>query len=193
MKNRFRKYAATLTAVLFSVSSLFSVAAAAEQEVYTVNETIVSDFAESLPEDDELLLGYFEQKLVESDLFSTRAAVAYSAIGSYRLSGPALEIYNTAKSRIESIASGNEESTVIIFPEKKFTYEQLGLESGASENDIKNAIKQVISKVYKCLLADLPYDFYWHDKSKGMSFGYSCSSNAAAVTFTNLKYSFSPA
>jgi len=192
MTYRFRKITAVMTAAMVSASALFSLPAYAENNKYTAEESVVSEYAESLPSSDELLLGYFEQKLMESDCFSCNEAVSYSALGSSRLSGTALEMYNTAKAQIEKIAAGKEASTVITFPELPFTYEELGLESGASSSDIQSAIASVAQKIYRYLLSDLPYELYWHDKSTGMRFGYGYTYDASTVTFTNLAYKLYP-
>lgn len=189
MKYRFRKITALLTAAMFSASALFTVPAYAEQSTYTVSQDVVSEYAESLPSSEELLLGYFEQKLMESDLFSCNEAVSYSALGSSRLSGTALEMYNAAKAQIENIAAGKEASAVIAFPTITFTYEELGLESGASSSDIQTAIANTAKKVYRYLLTDLPYELYWHDKGTGMKFGYGYTYDGTSVTFNNLAYS----
>ena len=189
MKYRFRKITALLTAVMFSASALFTVPAYAEQSTYTAAQDVVSEYAESLPSSEELLLGYFEQKLMESDLFSCNEAVSYSALGSSRLSGTALEMYNAAKAQIENIAAGKEASAVIAFPTITFTYEELGLESGASSSDIQTAIANTAKKVYRYLLTDLPYELYWHDKGTGMKFGYGYTYDGTSVTFNNLAYS----
>lgn len=188
MTYRFRRWASALTAVMFSASALFSVCAGAEQDTYTSVEAVVSEYAESLPSDDELLLGYFEQKLMESDLFSYNEAVSYSVLGSSRLSGTALEIYNTVKTQIENIAAGKEESAVITISEADFPYEQLGLESGASSSDIQSAISEIGKKIYRYLLTDLPYELYWHDKGTGMKLGYSYTYNGTKVVIS-LNYS----
>ncbi len=189
MTYRFRKITALLTAAIVSASALFSVPSYAEQNTYTAEESVVSEYAENLPSSEELLLGYFEQKLMEADLFSCNEAVSYSVLGSSRLSGTALEMYNTAKAQIENIAAGKEASTVIAFSELPFTYEELGIESGASSGDIQSAIGNIGKKIYRYLLADLPYELYWHDKGTGMRFGYGYTYNDSTVTFTNLAYS----
>lgn len=189
MTYRFRKITALLTAAMFSASALFTVPAYAEQSTYTAAQDVVSEYAESLPSSEELLLGYFEQKLMESDLFSCNEAVSYSALGSSRLSGTALEMYNAAKAQIENIAAGKEASAVIAFPTITFTYEELGLESGASSSDIQTAIANTAKKVYRYLLTDLPYELYWHDKGTGMKFGYGYTYDGTSVTFNNLAYS----
>ncbi len=189
MTYRFRKITALLTAVMVSASALFSVPVSAEQNTYTAAQDVVSEYAESLPSSEELLLGYFEQKLMESDLFSYNEAVSYSALGSSRLSGTALEMYNTAKAQIENIAAGKEASAVIAFPTLTFTYEELGLASGASTSDIQTAIGNIGKKIYRYLLMDLPYELYWHDKGTGMRFGYGYTYDGTTVTFNNLAYS----
>lgn len=191
MKNRFGKITSTITAVLYAASCLFSFTAYAEQETFHAEESVICCEAENLPADSELLLGYFESKIHENNLFHVNDAVSYSALGPLRLKGGDLTIYNAVREGIADIAAGKEASTAIAIPAVEYTYEQMGLTEDAENTDIQTAVKNSYSKIYSYILYDSPYELYWHNKSAGAGMSYSYTRDSEKITLTNFTIKFS--
>ncbi len=191
MKYGLKKLSSLMAVLMFSSSVFAPFTTGAETTEY-ISENIICDFADELPSDDELLTGYFEQKLFESDLFSISEPVTYSAFGSARLNSAELELYNTAKAHIEKVAEGTESSTVIDFNSISFTFEQLGVSEDSEQNDIQLAFHESVRKVYKYLLYDLPYELYWHDKSSGVSISMSLNNTETGIYIPSLSLSLRP-
>lgn len=116
-------------------------------------------------------------------------------------------IYDQLESRIKDVATGIQTNTKFVLDDLS----QINLNWTASECDVSaftqsNVASLVgqkllatldLSKIWYCLLADLPYDLYWHDKSAketGVSYHYSFFSNEARITSlifhfaVNIKY-----
>ena len=191
MKYKAKKLSAFLATIIFSLSALTSFTASADNSAYETGRIVYSS-ADELPCDSELLTGYFENKLYEANIFYTNEAVSYSAFGTARLNSAELEIYNAAKAHITKIAAGNESSTTVVIPSVKFTFEQLGIAQGASDSEVKQAIYEMYAKLCKYMLYDFPYELYWHDKTKGTSYGYYKTTDDSGVTITNLTMKFHP-
>lgn len=190
MTYKIKRLVSVVTGLLFSASSLFSFVTSAEQEIYQAESTVICDVADSIPSDDELLLGYFEQKLYEANPYYTNDPFAYSALGPSKLAGGELTIYNNVKAQISEIAAGKEASAIVVTPAAEFTYEQLGLDSSAESDEISAAIQEIFPKVYKYALMDSPYEFYWHDKGTGAGMSYSYTRDDTKVTATNFTLRF---
>lgn len=106
-------------------------------------------------------------------------------------------LYLALKEQIEKVAAGeitNTEFTIEDADYLRFTPEELGLESISKDNrdDWVAAIEEQIdyAKIWHNLLADCPYDLYWHDKTKGISLNdyvykyYSTGTGVRIKTFT---------
>ena len=98
----------------------------------------------------------------ETGFNSASMAASYSAKAN--LSAVEQAVYSTLKAEIEKIASGQRKDTSIK------TTGVLGSQSAAI-------------KVWHALLADLPYELYWHDKTKGVGFTYSGSFKDVTFSF----------
>ena len=190
MKHRLSKFTAFLMASLISLSALCSINVGAEPDIQVSEEIVISENTGSIPDNDELLLGYFEQQLFDEESVSNY--VATSVLGPSKLSGDALNVYKTLKSKIADIAAGKVGSTEFTLPDVTFTYEQLGLTSGCSNSDISAALSDINGKIYDYLLYDIPYEFYWHDKTVGFRYGCSYARGSTGITCTSYSYKFTP-
>ncbi len=99
----------TMAAALFLLCALPTTAdddTADVETVYTETEQIELDTS-SLSDNDTLLEDYVEQ------LFSLNSGIALSSYGEDYLSGVDLDVYTQLKAAIESIAAGEESSSVV--------------------------------------------------------------------------------
>ena len=109
---------------------------------------------------------------------------AYASVAGQRLSGVNLRLYNALKAQIQQVAAGERSDTVFyvsgatLYPEEYYSAADLGLESFVGEdNKLTDEARQVITdfiridinNVIRALVVDCPYDLYWYDKTKGMS------------------------
>ena len=138
----------------------------------------------SLPSADDRLELFMEERaseLVTEGAYSGRAE-ARSTRGK-RLTGNDKIIYDYLKKEIAKIANGETEDTLIQMPmiesglveQTSYTAEELGVDSiiadGKIAQDAMTAFQAKFSydqtKICRALMADLPYDFYWFDKTAG--------------------------
>ena len=117
----------------------------------------------------ELLDGYLYRlagmdiRSYETGFSSSSMAASYSAKAN--LNRVEQNVYNTLKAEIEKIASGQRKDTNIK------TTGVLGSQASAT-------------KVWHALLADLPYELYWHDKTEGKGVGFTFTGSFKDVTFS---------
>ena len=104
-----------------------------------------------------------------------------------RFTGSAGIIYSSIYSGIQEIAAGRRESAVFTFPVEDLGYgsdiswsaRDLGAQSVVSEGNITDEAVDLtyeifeqeiqITQIIHSLLADCPYELYWHDKTVGVS------------------------
>ncbi|MCD8389405.1 MAG: leucine-rich repeat protein [Oscillospiraceae bacterium] len=151
--------ALTMAAALFLLCALPATAdddAAEAETVCTETEQIELDTS-SLSDNDTLLEDYVEQ------LFSLNSGIALSSYGEDYLSGVDLDVYTQLKAAIESIAAG-EESSSIVTVSLQYTPDEL---DAANYDSAYEAFYAQLNRtrVWNYLLYDCPYDFYWFDKS----------------------------
>lgn len=96
-----------------------------------------------------------------------------------RLSGKEKKIYNALVTDIKKIAAGNRKTAVVTIPLKKvlgklkFTKKELGVKTIRKNGQVTSSARAAIIKlcsfdvtaIHSSLLADLPYELYWYDKS----------------------------
>ena len=177
---------AFLTAASIWSFSAFAYAEDAEE----ITQTIVAEDLEDNYTEEELLIGYFESCIT---LDAANSSIL-TATGAEKLNAPELEIYNNAKSFSAAIASGNAVSTVLTVDSLEWSYDEMGM-SSFSSSTLGNTISGSVGKIYRYLLRDFPYEFYWHDKTQGISLTYSYlyDDSSKIVTIKDLKISFAPA
>ena len=154
-----------------------------------------------VPDSDELLMQFIRKKA--QDAAGTSAAQGGSAKRAQSrknsLSGPELNLYEAMAPQIEAIASGEEESADIRVPVRDifgdrliFSAEELGYDEVLVENpdptgeddqwifadgivdDYYDHFRCDTESVLNALLADMPYELYWFDKTKDCWYDYSC-------------------
>lgn len=154
-------------------------------------ETVVADDAELL-DNDELFAGYVEQRMYSS--LNEGIALFVSEAGE-SLTGLDKTIYGLLKSRIKQVADGELTSTQFLLNWEQlglkttYTKDELGVSAIIKDGKISEEAANVmwaklefdLNAIYSSLLADCPYEQYWHDKTKGISFG---SSRLSATTNT---------
>ncbi len=125
---------------------------------------------------EELLDGYLYRlagmdiRSYETGFSSSSMAASYSAKAN--LNAVEQTVYNTLKAEIEKIASGQLQDTNIK------TTGVLGSQASAD-------------KVWHALMADLPYELYWHDKVIGINYTYTMA--ADKTPFKDVMFSFAVA
>ncbi len=125
---------------------------------------------------EELLDGYLYRlagmdiRSYETGFSSSSMAASYSAKAN--LNAVEQTVYNTLKAEIEKIASGQLQDTNIK------TTGVLGSQASAD-------------KVWHALMADLPYELYWHDKVIGINYAYTVT--ADKTPFKDVTFSFAVA
>ena len=182
INNKFLKKAVSvaLSSVLLMNSSV--VIFAQEEQLLSVSEPeeVVSS-AETGFTSDELLLGYFENKLYGADV---SGAATFTLGNSSSFEGKSKEIYDGLKTLAESVAAGTQASTAHTFT-FNYTLEQLGLGETPTVEQFKAALDAEIAKynmptVVGCLIRDCPYEFYWYGNT--YTYGYSTKSSGSDVT-----------
>ena len=150
---------------------------------------------------ESLLKGYVQQMLDEALPASKRTAVAARRSAVAQLTGTELKVYNLLLPVMKEIAAGTITSTVVnipvadIFGKKEWTAADLGYASITDEalTAFQTLTSFNFNKVVNALLADLPYDLYWYDKTKGYSYSmaaYWYSSSSIFYQDGNDSYTF---
>ena len=180
--------------VLFAVFFLMAACAAAEGQVFTMEQTAGSHAGGP---DGDLLYTYLLRQAGTAG--GPRRASAASSAGS-RLTGTERQIYDILKAGIADVAAGRRTSTVFkILPEdlglegRMWTAEELGVSELVSGEDLSSEAKEALNKklydlnrLTDALLSDCPYELYWHDKTAvdavGVSTGYTVSGSGGVYT-----------
>ncbi len=155
-------------------------------------ETVVVD--EGLPDNDELLEGYFEQQLYGGD-----GIELYGNVGGDKLTGDNKAIYEKLKAGIAKIASGETASTEILV-DKTYTWTaaELGL-AAITKDNVRDAVAKKVGEIVDTrsilsyLLMDCPYELYWYDKTTGMFTPYGINYNSGSATVSNIRMQFAVA
>ena len=160
--------------------------------VYDIKEELICT-EDALPDNDELLEGYLEEKIREEangdEPMNDRRARREN------LSMANKVVYDALAEYVKTVAEGDLESTefspIIVDPELFITDGTKGYYS-ASElgiSDVSDSMAAFayfekvgldIGSVLKSILADMPYDLYWYDKTAGTYI----ATGASAVTIT---------
>ena len=147
---------------------------------------------------DELLENYIESEVAES-VDPAQAAITNKNTRGSKLTGNDRIVYDELRTRIEEIAAGGSSSSVITISLKKYIgegpvyyakdlgYTTLITKQGtivkAASDKIKKSFSFDNSKVINALLTDLPYEFYWFDKTVPYYYGLNIVSNGACIYF----------
>ncbi len=184
-----------LIALVFSYAFADSDDAKDVQNYFLEDNEITYIPGDDFPESDELFAGY-----VEREFYGESSVAAFSSRGSAVLNSTEYAIYEKLKANIAQVAAGMQSSTQWTFTASdldgaklSWTYVELGLDQGASVDEIKSAAKEVfnsevsLSSLINVLSADCPYDMYWFDKTAGMGMSWSMTySPGYSVSITQL-------
>lgn len=112
-------------------------------------------------------------------------------------------IYNALRDFASEVANGERISTTVAISagleSLTWTQSQLGCTlmnginiSAAAYSAVARKVKSVIDfdKIYQTLLAELPYELYWHDKTVGYTCNYKLSGNASYMSVVEIEFSF---
>ena len=115
------------------------------------------------------------------------------------------EMYEAIKAFFEKVAKGEVSSAKLTIPESNlpegltWTESQLGVKIIENEN-ISDAAMQAfekkleeqfdLSKVMLSVLCDCPYEQFWYDKSKGVSFQYGISATSDTLSVSSFEFTF---
>lgn len=111
----------------------------------------------------------------EHTVYTIRQEAMRIRYGETALSGANLQIYNRLRTEITKVAAGSLDSSVF-----KIDTSDLGVTaSGGSLRGVDTSL------IFDALLADLPYDLYWYDKTGGteISYGSGYSGVVLSITF----------
>lgn len=147
---------------------------------------------------DKALLDGFVQQCFDESLPTYQKPLRRSAAES--LTGKDLLAYNYIKKLIVQVANGELESTAFTIPLSEFTTETgpwTAEDLGVSDIIVGNTLNSEVSdeirrrmsfdfaKVHAALLADFPFELYWHDKIKGCTYrpfdSYSFNRNQVSI------------
>ena len=169
----------------------------------TVEETAEETYSGGeLKESDELLNEYLEREITGSTSAGRRKAPRGNS-----LEGNDAYVYAYLKDMVTETAEGRTDSTVFALPleepfQSSFTKEELGVDAITvyDEAQQKNVISEEakaalakklfdLTKVVNTLLADVPYELYWYDKTpgNGTTRTYSMSATSNALTAVNVQ------
>jgi len=168
-------------------------------------ETVIDDSLEdtsegrrniSMPDEEELLEGFLLHEA--SETAETKSVQGTKKNRGSRLTGNDKVIYDELKKELKKVASGDRTSTVIDIPmselaggQWEFTADDLGVETVMEDNEINpDAMDALVdefsfdsNKVIYALLADMPYDLYWFDKTIG--YGYEMTDTRIRASYRN--------
>lgn len=163
-----KRYSAILLAAALTLSIL-PVRAWAVQPDPMVEAASISSSSDALG-NDELFAGYVEQTF-----YTDRYEAMLARYGETVLSGANLQVYNRLRTEIAKVANGSLNSSVF-----EIDISDLGVTySGGSLQGVNTRA------ILDALLADLPYELYWFDKTTGgeISYSYGYTRVVTSITF----------
>nr|MCR5399901.1 InlB B-repeat-containing protein [Lachnospiraceae bacterium] len=181
----------------------------ADEEVFELDatEATLRLNTDKLPDNKDLLEGFLDRELEEqikenkTEVEATTGllkgkSIAMAAVPRYRaknLTGNDLVVYNSLKDQILSVADGTLASSQFSIPVKnlnngKMTYtaQELGYDPTTSEGQaaFQNKFSYDMDTILDALLIDCPYDLYWYDKGKSISYTttIACSYSSSSIS-----------
>ena len=190
----------TVSLIVTMLLAVFSLAiSASNYEKVEQSFTLAQDIPEedALPSEEELLTGYLEKDIYPDTSLFGRSA--YDLLNEHEKI-----LYTQIKTNLEKIAAGEMSSTAITvtanLDDFSWTTSELGVSTlvsggritSAAETAISNAIKSMISTgdIMRALLADLPYELFWFDKTEGMQTSYASSAQGSTASVTKFIFYF---
>ncbi|MBQ5319020.1 MAG: bacterial Ig-like domain-containing protein [Oscillospiraceae bacterium] len=187
MKNLFKRITSSITALAMTFSLCNGIQFTSFAEEAVIN-TVISDQIQFAADDyglsdDELLLGYFENKLYGFD----GGISTFAVVNPDRFTGNRKILHDELKNAATIIAAGNSASATVTC-ELTWIPSDAGYESFTEEN-VDSALTLLDSnlnsgEIMSYLLAECPYEFYWFDKKEGMIREASASYTDSSLTAT---------
>lgn len=201
-----------LSAVMaFTVAASCPVTAEADQKEIVHSESAddteplenAGDVLEELPENDELFEGY-----VNELFYGSYGIETFGNFAEEKLEGKDAVAYGILKENIKKAAAGELSDTRFLIsfealgvPADGYTASDLGvasiIENGRISEAAQNALAQKVrinlGSVLNYLLVDCPYEFYWFDKTVGVSsnsYRMSATSQKIKLEGEGITYSF---
>ncbi len=159
--------------------------------------------ADTLPSNDELFEGYAISEF-ENEIYGELAPFGVAA--GNRLTGSTKRLYDILKPKIEAIANGTRTSAEIeikpsdILTKLSWTKKELGLSVLAQNGKYtKQATRKVgdelnelinLDALLSAMIADMPYDIYWFDKTEGISYYFGLSGSDDKINLVSLTFCF---
>lgn len=167
-------------------------------------EEMVVEIAKSeegiLADNEELFAGYFQKKVDETTGYGI---AQYGTQAREELSSIQKEIYDELKQQIIKVAAGQISSTKFtisgpICNQVNIIGSDLVVDGNFTEEAKASFAEEVEKSVgaktlMHALLADLPYEMYWFDKTIGMNVSYGYSGNRTQITLKEYTFSFAVA
>lgn len=159
---------------------------------------------DALPDSDELFAEYVAEQFYGDEASpaanngqtvlegkSPRMSLFYSGVetfanfgGSY-LSGRNLQIYNSLKTSIASVAANGGSTTFVVPLDSPITWT-----GDLSQADAQFSASVDFNGIIDCLLVDNPYELYWYDKTTGTRASYVANSTGQQVSITEIRFTF---
>ena len=153
--------------ILLVLMMLFSIVPNAVFASDTETPDLVSSAVEldwSSVENEDLFAGYVYQ------LFYGDSASMWGRLAKEQLGENEQMLYDTLRSKIESVAFGVDASTTAV------------ISDNVSKNFTDDTIAQSLYYVFEALLHDCPYDLYWFDKTSSASCRYSYNPSTRVIS-----------
>lgn len=129
---------------------------------------------------------------------------ASAASAEDRLDGFNEQMYNFLKTEIIAVANGEKTSTEFQISDSngilKWTKEDLGVSAiisgGSFTAEALNAVNEKFDQCFdferinNALMAELPYELFWYDKTKGISMMTNRSGNSSEIKITSITFKF---
>lgn len=170
MKNLFKRVTSFITALAMTMTLTGGVqlVSFAEEEAAVHNSSASISIAGTGEADNDLALEYYLNQKIMGD--SGIAMFDYRSNAADILYPAELDMYNYLFAGLTDIADGKATSSVFEYS-LYWDYEDLGLASNCTQEEFDAAFDTAeksinFDGIYYCLLSDLPYELYWHDKTQ---------------------------
>ncbi len=185
MKKMFKRIISSITALAMTMSltgGVQLVSFADEADIYSYS-TSVSIGGNGEADNDLALEYYIDNQLMGSSV----SLFQYRSTAQSSLDTQEYYAYQQLCAHAKAIAAGEKTSSVLEVTLPAYTYSELGLANDADGDAITSAFldKFSLQTIMDYLLADMPYDLYWFDKTTKMSTAVSLSIySGVSVTVT---------
>lgn len=172
MKNLFKRITSSITALAMTLSLCngIQLTSFAEEGLVVADDAIVINIDGIGEADNDIALeGYINKYLVANSGISMFQRPSVSG----NFNNDERKVYDSFKSTIEAIAMGSIKSSVVSYSQT-WTFAEMGLGDAPNQEQFDAATAAIkpdvdgdsLNAIFNALLADLPYEMYWCDKTK---------------------------